>query len=595
MWQIKKQLRTLLAVCLIIGLLMAVQPAGQAAQLKADSTLVATSIKSPYGPVGVIVQKADRTERAENRAIHLGGRITRELSIINAFVVELQASAALELSRDQSVKWVSLDAPVVKSGMRCPECIDTANLVSAYPVAIRADMLWNETPGRLQGRGVTVAIVDSGINDHYDLRRVQSRVLSSVAIVGPAAEPLLEQPVDASIEQAADPSTDQALDSSTEQSLDPSIEQALDPSMEQVLDASIGQDSGAMIEQDFEVANGLAPDALIKPVLYMRDAFGHGTHIAGIIGGNGAFSNGRYIGVAPKVDYLDVKVNDGFGAGTTAELISGLQWVNNNKNLYNIRIVNLSLNSSIAESYLTSPLDAAVEVLWFNGIVVVVSAGNNGAGPENGILYPPANDPFVITVGAVDDFGTANTSDDVLASFSAYGTTEAGFPKPDLVAPGKNIVSLLASNQSLLARMFPDHLVFGGPMFRSDYFRLSGTSMSAAVVSGSVALLLEDEPNLTPDQVKFRLMETAADFSGPVPGSAGAGYLDIYTAVHAETVESANTGVAASSLLWSGSDPLTWNSVAWNSVAWNSVAWNSVAWNSVAWNSVAWNSLPERP
>ena len=120
-------------------------------------------------------------------------------------------------------------------------------------------------------------------------------------------------------------------------------------------------------------------------------------------------------------------------------LLQGLQWVLDNKAAYNIRVVNLSLNSSVAESYHTSPLDAAVEILWFNKIVVVASAGNQGSGA----IYPPANDPFVITVGATDDKGTSRLSDDVMATFSAYGTTSDGFKKPDLVAPGTNIIARL--------------------------------------------------------------------------------------------------------------------------------------------------------
>jgi serine protease AprX len=123
------------------------------------------------------------------------------------------------------------------------------------------------------------------------------------------------------------------------------------------------------------------------------------------------------------------------------------------------------------------------------------------------------------------------------------------------------------------------------------YFRMSGTSVSAPIVSGAITLLLQNEPGLTPDQVKYRLKATAnQNWSGYNLATAGAGYLDIYAAVSGNTTESANTGMTTSQMLWTGSEPIAWDSVAWNSVAWNSVAWNSVAWNSVAWNSVAWNS-----
>lgn len=316
------------------------------------------------------------------------------------------------------------------------------------------------------------------------------------------------------------------------------------------------------------------------------DAYSHGSHVAGIIGGNGRSSNGAYIGVAPQANIINVKVSDDLnkGAGTALSVVQGLQWILQNKATYNIRVVNLSLNSAVAESYTTSPINAAVEVLWFNGIVVVASAGNTGKGSD----YAPANDPFIITVGAVDDKGTVSIADDVVASFSTYGTTGAGYKKPDIVAPGKNIVSLMGNAGQGLPADHPANLVsYNG----ARYFRMSGTSMAAPMVSGAVALLLQDEPSLTPDQVKYRLMATAnTSWSNYKKNTAGAGYLDVAAAIAGTTSQSANTGTPASKLLWSGSQPVTWTSVNWNSVNWNSVNWNSVNWNSVNWNSVNWNS-----
>ena len=309
------------------------------------------------------------------------------------------------------------------------------------------------------------------------------------------------------------------------------------------------------------------------------DYYGHGTHVAGIIGGNGALSGGKYMGIAPKVNLVDVRVTNDLGIGNMSDVVAGIQWIYDNKDFYNIRIANLSLNSTVPESYHTSPLNAALEILWFNGVVVVVSAGNNG---NSGILYPPANDPFVITAGAVDTKGTASIWDDLLATFSDHGTTQDGFAKPDLIVPGANIIAALASNDSNLALNHPAHTVAGPD--GNYYFRMSGTSMAAAVTAGSVALLLQDEPNLTPDQVKYRLTATATTFFNSK-------YLNTYAAVRGNSTTSANTGITASQLLWSGSQPVAWNSVSWNSVSWNSVSWNSVSWNSVSWNSVSRNSV----
>ena len=141
------------------------------------------------------------------------------------------------------------------------------------------------------------------------------------------------------------------------------------------------------------------------------DGYGHGTHVASIIGGDGSESGGKYIGVAPMVNIINVKVSNDDGSAMIKDVVAGLQWVLQHKDAYNIRVVNLSLNSSVAESYQTSPLDAAVEILWFNKIVVVASAGNQGSGA----IFPPANDPFIITVGATDDKGTNSLSDDIVS------------------------------------------------------------------------------------------------------------------------------------------------------------------------------------
>ncbi len=307
------------------------------------------------------------------------------------------------------------------------------------------------------------------------------------------------------------------------------------------------------------------------------DNFGHGSHIAGVVGGNGSSSNGKYIGVAPLSDIINVKVSNDDGSTTASRVVAGLQWVLENRTRYNIRVVNLSLNSAVSESYHTNPLNAAVEILWFNGVVVIVSAGNNGTGA----LYPPANDPFVITVGATDDRGTISLADDVVTTFSAYGTTLDGFAKPDLVAPGKNIVSLMGNANSVIAMQHPGNRV------DNSYFRMSGTSMSAPMVAGAVALLLEDEPTLNPDQVKYRLKATANNsWAGYNAAKAGAGILDVYAAVNGTTTQTENTGLNASRLLWTGPTPPAWNSMQWGSVQWGSVQWGSVQWGSVHWGSV---------
>jgi serine protease AprX len=476
------------SLLVLLTLLAALAPLARATNpvTRAQPALLALAAEQPASQVAVIVQKLAQDTSVERMVSQLGGAVTMDLHIINAFAATLSVEAAIQLAQADGVRWVSLDAPVVHP-TACTPCVSPTNLKNAYIRTIGADRVWKEGPGYLQGQGVGVAVVDSGITDQVDFYT-------------PAGG-------------------------------------------DRVIAATTFND-----------------DANRTPF----DGYGHGTHVAGIIGGDGELSGGGYIGVAPMVNLINVKVSNNNGGATASNVIHGLQWINDYKAIYNIRIVNLSLNSSVSASYNTDPIDAAVEILWFNKIVVVTSAGNTG----NGNLYPPANDPFVITVGATDDRGTASLSDDVMASFSAYGKTSDGFAKPDLVAPGTNIVSLLPTwTSSALAAAHPDHIV------GQYYFRMSGTSMAAPVVAGAAALLLQDEPNLTPDQVKYRLKATAHPFDTST--RAGAGYLDIYAAIHGTTTQSANTNISASKLLRKGNTPVTCNSVNWNSVNWNSDYWGN--------------------
>lgn len=500
---LQRLLSTLIVAVFLITAVCASAPTpyGAAAQARVQPLLMQTAQQNPAQSVRVIVQQADRSGAAKALAQRLGGQMTGELSIINAFVANMSASAAVQLGASQHVRFVSLDAPV-KNSACTGDCISGGNLTNAYVKEVGADKLWRlYTPK--EGKGIGVAVVDSGVNWQTDLYTPSgnNRVAGNVRF-----------------------NTD--------------------------------------YNQTY------------------FDNFGHGSAIAGVIGGNGRSSNGKYIGIAPQSNIINVKVTNDDGSATTSTVVQGLEWIYNNHDAYNIRVVNLSFNSTIAQSYNQDPLDAAVEVLWFNKIVVVVSAGNNGSST----LYPPANDPFVITVGAVDDKGSASVSDDTMATFSAYGNATDTVKKPDLVAPGRNIVSLLGNSSGSIPTNHPANRV------DNTYFRMSGTSMSAPVVSGVAALLLEDEPNLTPDQVKYRLMATAnKSWAGYNATKAGAGIVDAYAAVNGTTTQSANTGITPSQLLGTGSAPVN-TSMGWNSMGWNSMGWNSVGWTAMGWNSMGWNS-----
>ena len=243
---------------------------------------------------------------------------------------------------------------------------------------------------------------------------------------------------------------------------------------------------------------------------------------------------------------MSLKVLDHTGVGRTSDVIAAIEWVLQHGRLYGVRVINLSIGHPIVESYRSDPLNLAVQKAVSRGFVVVTSAGNGGRTDDGSVQYggilSPANDPSVITVGAVDTNGTAFRSDDVVADFSSRGPTLFdGLVKPDLVAPGRRITST-AAPFSYLATTFPERLVAGATP-EGGYQTLSGTSMAASIVSGTVALMLEARPSLQPAAVK-----TALQFSAEFRGdwyvlAAGAGSLNAVGAVEAAQLLPASAGI----------------------------------------------------
>ena len=275
------------------------------------------------------------------------------------------------------------------------------------------------------------------------------------------------------------------------------------------------------------------------------DDSGHGTHMAGVIGsGQTNNENGRRNGIAPNVDILPVAAFDSTGEATYADVIRGIDWIVANKDLYNIRIINASFFSAPQSYYWEDPLNQAVMQAWQAGIVVVASAGNIPAAENHAMtIGAPGNVPYIITVGGMtDNYTPDDPSDDKMLAFSAMGPTASKFVKPDLVAPGGHIRSYMPGNSQLAAHH--PHLYDYG-----EYFTMSGTSQSAAVVSGIVALMLDADPSLTPDDVKCRLMDTAratldtnGDLAAPVYAQ-GAGMIDAFAAVNSSASGCANQGL----------------------------------------------------
>ena len=265
------------------------------------------------------------------------------------------------------------------------------------------------------------------------------------------------------------------------------------------------------------------------------DRYGHGTFVAGLIAGTGAGSDGAVQGVAPGAHLVSVKIAGQDGRTDVVKLLAALQWVVTFRDVYDIRVLNLSLGVNSTQDYRTDPLNLAIERVWNAGIVVVTAAGNGGTGA--GTITKPGDDPLVITAGASDDHTTKTVADDTLAPFSGTGPTASnGIAKPDLLEPGKSVVSVRSPGSTI------DNAV---PSARvgEQYFKGSGTSFSAALTAGSAALVLSRSPYLNPNQVKARLTSGATPLAGVAPASAGAGALDAWAAVSSDSPAEANQGV----------------------------------------------------
>ena len=374
-------------------------------------------------------------DRVRAIALRFNVPITRQLSI--GGVVEVSSSQLELLRHEVDGAYISADA-VVNASM------------AVSTTAIGADQLWGgtATAAGVTGRGVGIAVLDSGIGAHPDLA---GRIIASVDFVDPSG-------------------------------------------------------------------NG-------------GDAYGHGTHTAGIAAGRPATDDGLYPGVAPGAHLLDLRVLDADGRGHASNVIAAIDWAIANKERYAIRVLNLSLGGPVTQTYQNDPMVHAVERAVAHGLVVVCSAGNLGRTDDDepiiGGITSPGSAPSAVTVGALNTFGTAERSDDAVASFSSRGPTAFDYLiKPDVVAPGNRIVSAQAAG-SYLPVSYPEQQVPGG------YLALSGTSMAAAVVSGVAALLLEANPALTPSQVKVAIQATASPVEGAGITAAGAGSVNVVSALYA--------------------------------------------------------------
>ncbi len=356
-----------------------------------------------------------------------------------------------------------------------------------------------------------------------------------------------------------------------------------------------------------------------NPGMQYLDAYGHGTHMAGIIAGRASSAPAQvsshdakkhFLGVAPDATILNVKVGAANGAVDVSQVLAGINWVieHRNDNGMNVRVLNLSFGTDSSQAYAIDPLSYAVEVAWRNGIVVVVAAGNDSNGSA---LRSPATNPYVIAVGADATGGTTRTNDDYIPTWSNCGTLTRSV---DVVAPGKTIASL---------RVPGSYADVNYPSARLDntLFKGSGTSQAAAVVSGLAASVLSAHPEYTPDQVKKVIKGGASTIWGILPTCQGSGLVNAYQSIASSspgtaiqqvwapatgvgTLEAARGsdhlsdngvvlqgeidifGAPFTSPVWAGS---TWSGSTWSGGNWNGSTWSGSTWSGSTWSGSTWS------
>ena len=366
-------------------------------------------------------------------------------------------------------------------------------------------------------------------------------------------------------------------------------------------------DTGVSPQNDFSGRLVHGPDLSGEGTII--DNYGHGTVMAGIVGGSGADSNGRvggaYTGVAPLSTIVAVKTAGRNGAVDVSTMLQAMHWVAAYKDQFNIRVLNLSWGTKSTQSPTVDPLNYAVQRLWNSGIVVVVAAGNSG--PQSGTVTKPGDDPMVITVGAFDDKANLEAGDDSMSPWSSRGPTPTGLRKPDILAPGRSLIA---------PRSFGSHVEVDNPkaLIAPSYIKGSGTSQAAAVVSGLVAQMLSARPSLTPNQVKALLRGTSTPITGVAADAQGTGRVQLGSALAAatpllSTQVSTASGLGSIEASRGGMNVVTdcqgdgiadtiigeidvrcqpWQPAAWTGNAWTGNAWTGNAWTGNAWTGNAW-------
>jgi serine protease AprX len=304
--------------------------------------------------------------------------------------------------------------------------------------------------------------------------------------------------------------------------------------------------------------------------------------------GHGTFVTGLAAAAAPTAKLVAIDVMDDSGKAMTSDVIAAADWILQNKDRYRIRVANFSLHASRPSSFRTDPLNRAVERLWHSGVVVVASVGNYASEDKpSGVPFAPANNPFVITVGATDLGAQSGGADDSSAPWSAYGRTLDGFLKPELGAPGRRLVGPVPPD-STMAREHPERVVAG------RYMRMSGTSFAAPIVAGIAAQVLAVHPDWTPDDVKGALMVSARPVGAASKRSVGVGQVDARAAQRIARPPNPNRALTRFLIVDSAAgsvpvfDAASWDSTAKSDASWDSASWTDASWADASWADASW-------
>jgi serine protease AprX len=548
------------------------------ALIGAEGALAADSDRRVLVVVGAEPGKARVAERLVQR---LGGQVQHRLAIVHGFTARVPAPAVGRLRRAPAIRTVARDArlhlssatPVEFDGEATAPPIDPppAELPTDQPADEVADeLIYEAAEDAAAGSSLEPDPVASG----EDVAALQDAAADPTAPVSPAPD---DGP------------------SRARESMD-------------LIRAATGVGNSGLTGAGVDVAlidSGVigvsaldGPDKLVRgpdfsedaydPDLRSLDAFGHGSHMAGVIAGNDPESG--YQGIAPGSRLVSVKVAGADGITSLVRVLMAFDWVrrNRDKGDLDIRVLNLSFGVDARREYVRSPLAYAAEQLWNRGIAVVAAAGNKADG--TGRLDMPAADPFLIAVGASDTLHTADTADDGIADFSSRDAVRP----PDVVAPGTSVVSLRVPGSTLDAE-------FPAARIGEDFFRGSGTSQAAAVVSGLVALMLEARPDLTPNQVKALLKAGAVDLPADVSAD-GSGRVDLARSLALETpsAEAAaqpfEPAVRDLHALWqdlfdeaTGSAPgVGTGENGWTGRRWSGRSWSGRSWSGRSWSGADW-------